>query len=57
MDGLTSGQLKCIGAGLENGRVGVGVATGGWSIPHTRVDGEGFAGHLVTDETDDDGVP
>lgn len=57
MDGPTSGQLKCISAGLEDGGVSVRIAIRRWSMPHTRVEGEGFAGHLVTDETDDDGVP
>lgn len=58
MYGLTYPQISRLGTGLESGGVSVGIEpdVGGGSL-HPGIEEEGFVGHVVADEADDDGVP
>ncbi|KAB2610820.1 pentatricopeptide repeat-containing protein [Pyrus ussuriensis x Pyrus communis] len=58
MHGFTHLKIAGVGASYEGGRVsvrvGLGAGKGGF---HLGVEQEGFIGHVVADESNDDGVP
>lgn len=58
MHGLTYPQITRLGTRLESGgvSVGIGLDVGGGPL-HPGIEEEGFVGHVVADEADDDGVP
>lgn len=58
MQGSTNLNVASIGAGLERGRVGVGVAFGiGSGLLHLGIEEKRLLGQVVADKADDDGVP